>query len=159
MPHLEIRNLSYIRFRHISSHHSVAVEVIGVFADGVLHHAAPAALVRIIVFRNDQVLELVIEVGHVLGIRQEKVTLIVDPVLPSRLDGLRATLTVAQHQVELLLQVGPRGHGPVQLALNDRPLPFKQGVNPYRRGAAEVSMDALRAALQAGVNRLVVRLG
>ena len=98
-------------------------------------------------------------VGHFLGIRQEATTLIVDPVLPTRLDGLRATLMVAQHQVELLLHVGPKGHGPVQLDLNDRRLPFTRGANSYRTGAAEVSLEAFRAALQAGVNQLVVRLG
>jgi 1,2-beta-oligoglucan phosphorylase len=98
-------------------------------------------------------------VGHWLGIRQEKSTLIVDPVLPPRLDGLRATLTVAQHEVELLLHVGARGHGVVQIHLNNRPLPFTRGANPYRTGAAEVPMQAVRAALQAGVNRMVVRLG
>jgi cellobiose phosphorylase len=98
-------------------------------------------------------------VGQLLGIRQEESTLIVDPVLPSRLDGLRATLTVAQQQMELLLRVGPRGHGPVQVDLNDRRLPYTRGANPYRTGAAEVAMEAVRAALQAGVNRLVVRLG
>ncbi len=94
-----------------------------------------------------------------LGVRQEASTLIVDPVLPSRLDGLRATLTLAQHEVELLLRVGPRGHGPQRVDLNDRPLPFTRAVNPYRTGAAEVPMAAVRAAMRAGLNRLVVRLG
>jgi hypothetical protein len=61
--------------------------------------------------------------------------------------------------VELVLHVGPRGHGPVRIDLNDRPLPFIRGANPYRTGAAEVSMQAVRSALQSGVNRLVVRLG
>jgi 1,2-beta-oligoglucan phosphorylase len=98
-------------------------------------------------------------VGQFLGIRQEHATLIIDPVMPLRLGGLRATLTVAQHEVQLLVHVGPRGHGPVQVHLNDHPLPFKRGANPYRTGAAEVPMQAVRAALQAGVNRLVVRLG
>ena len=98
-------------------------------------------------------------VGHWLGIRQEKSTLIVDPVLPTRLDGLRATLTVAQHEVELLLHIGARGHGPAQIHLNDRPLPFTRSANPYRTGAAEVAMTSVRAALQAGVNRLVIQLG
>ncbi len=98
-------------------------------------------------------------IGQFLGIRQEHSTLIIDPVMPSRLDGLRAMLTVAQHEVQLLLHVGPRGHGPLQVDLNDHPLPFTRGANPYRTGAAEVPMQAVRAALQAGVNRLVVRLG
>jgi hypothetical protein len=61
--------------------------------------------------------------------------------------------------VELVLQVGPVGHGPVQVDLNDRQLPFARGANPYRTGAAEVPMDAMRSALQCGMNRLVVRLG
>ncbi len=98
-------------------------------------------------------------VGRWLGIRQEHSTLVIDPVLPSRLDGLRATLMVAQHEVELLLHVGPRGYGPVQVDLNDNPLPFTRGANPYRTGAAEVPMQVIRSALRAGVNRLVVRLG
>jgi 1,2-beta-oligoglucan phosphorylase len=98
-------------------------------------------------------------VSQFLGIRQEPSTLIIDPVMPPRLDGLCAMLTVAQHEVELLLHVGPRGHGPVSVELNDRPLPFTRGANPYRSGAAEVPMQALRSALRDGVNRLVVRLG
>jgi 1,2-beta-oligoglucan phosphorylase len=55
--------------------------------------------------------------------------------------------------------VGARGHGPQALSLNGRPLPFARGANPYRTGAAEVPMDAVRAALRPGVNRLAVRLG
>jgi 1,2-beta-oligoglucan phosphorylase len=98
-------------------------------------------------------------VGQFLGIRQEHATLIVDPVLPPRLHGLRATLMVAQHEVELLLHVGARGHGPVNVELNDRPLAFTRGANPYRTGAAEVPMPALHSALRDGVNRLLVRLG
>jgi 1,2-beta-oligoglucan phosphorylase len=98
-------------------------------------------------------------VGQFLGIRQEQATLIVDPVVPKRLDGLRATLQIAQHDVELLLRVGPRGYGPLRLDLNDQPLPFTRGANPYRTGAAEVHMGAVRSALHDGVNRLVIRLG
>jgi 1,2-beta-oligoglucan phosphorylase len=98
-------------------------------------------------------------VGHFLGIRQEHATLIIDPVLPARLDGLCATLAIAQHEVELLLHVGPRGHGPVQVELNDRPLSFTRGPNPYRLGAAEVPMPALRSALRDGLNRLRIQLG
>jgi 1,2-beta-oligoglucan phosphorylase len=97
-------------------------------------------------------------VGCLLGIRQEHATLVIDPVLPSRLDGLRATLMVAQHEVELLLHVGPRGHGPLQVELNDNTLPFTRGANPYRTGAAEVPMQAVRSAMRDGINRLVVTL-
>jgi cellobiose phosphorylase len=97
-------------------------------------------------------------VGQFLGIRQEHASLVVDPVVPQRLDGLRATIVVAQHEIELLLQAGPLGHGPRQLQLNGSPLPFTRGSNPYRVGAAEVPMDALRAALRDGTNTLTVQL-
>jgi cellobiose phosphorylase len=100
-----------------------------------------------------------IVLGHFLGIRPQRSTLTIDPVLPSRLDGLRAAISVAQHEVELALHVGPRGHGPVRVELNGSDLPFRRGANPYRTGAAEVAMQALRAALRPGVNRLVVQLG
>jgi 1,2-beta-oligoglucan phosphorylase len=98
-------------------------------------------------------------VERLLGIRQEKSTLIVDSVLPPRLDGLRATLTIAQHEVELLLHTGPQGHGTQHIELNGHALTFTRGTNPYRTGAAEVPMRNVQSALQPGTNRLTVRLG
>jgi cellobiose phosphorylase len=98
-------------------------------------------------------------VERLLGIRQEKRTLVVDPVLPPRLDGLRATVTVADHEVELRLHTGPQGHGPQHVELNGQALTFARGANPYRTGAAEVSMRIVQSALQPGPNRLTVRLG
>src|SRR5512143_1868160 len=66
-PQSAIRNLSDIRFRDVSSHHTVAVKVIGVLAHGVLHHVAPVVLVSVIIVVLDQVLEFIIEVGRILG--------------------------------------------------------------------------------------------
>jgi hypothetical protein len=43
--------------------------------------------------------------------------------------------------------------------LNGADLPFSRGANPYRAGAAEVPMAAVRERLVEGVNRLVVRIG
>jgi 1,2-beta-oligoglucan phosphorylase len=102
---------------------------------------------------------LALVVEHWLGIRQEKSTLVVDPVLPQRLDGLRATLTIAQREVELLLQTGPRGHGPQRVELNGHSLAFTRGTNPYRTGAAEVPMQSVQSVLQPTGNRLTVRVG
>jgi cellobiose phosphorylase len=98
-------------------------------------------------------------VERLLGIRQQKSTLVVDPVLPPRLDGLRATLMVADHELVLHLHTGPKGHGPQQVELNGHTLAFTRGANPYRTGAAEVSMRIVQSALQSGTNRLTVRLG
>jgi 1,2-beta-oligoglucan phosphorylase len=102
---------------------------------------------------------LALVVERLLGIRQEKSALFIDPVLPQRLDGLRAKLTIAQHDVELLLRTGAQGHGPQRVELNGHALTFMRGSNPYRTGAAEVPMQTVQSALRPGVNRLTVELG
>jgi cellobiose phosphorylase len=98
-------------------------------------------------------------VNGFLGVRREAATLVLDPVMPSALDGLCATLPLAGHEVELCYRLGPAGCGPTRLVLNGRPLPFTRGPNPYRVGAAQVAMEALRAGLVDGDNTLVVNTG
>jgi cellobiose phosphorylase len=94
-----------------------------------------------------------------LGLRQEHSRLVVDPVIPRSLDGLRVELELAGHAVEVVYQVGERGGGPAAVNLNGADLPFTRGANPYRTGAAEVPMAAVRERLTEGVNRLAVRIG
>jgi cellobiose phosphorylase len=94
-----------------------------------------------------------------LGVRPERSRVVIDPVLPRALDGLRAGFGLAGHDVEILYRVGERGHGPTALTLNDRPLDFEREANPYRTGGAALAMDDLRAGLAGGANRLVVELG
>jgi cellobiose phosphorylase len=94
-----------------------------------------------------------------LGVCQGRSRLVIDPVLPRPLDGLRAGFVLAGREVEICYRVGERGHGATALALNDRPLDFEREENPYRSGGAVVSMDALHERLAAGRNRLVVELG
>lgn len=97
-------------------------------------------------------------VGSFLGVRRGKSVLIVDPVIPPALDGLRARLSIGGYSVEVLYRVGATGCGPVRLELNGSALPFKRGVNPYRIGAAEVSMAVIGPRLAAEGNLLVVYL-
>ena len=98
-------------------------------------------------------------VGSLLGVRRGKSVLTVDPVIPPALDGLRARLPIGGHSVEVLYRVGATGCGPVRLELNGDPLPFTRGANPYRNGAAEVSMAEFEPRLAATGNLLVVHLG
>ena len=98
-------------------------------------------------------------VGSFLGVRRGKSVLIVDPVIPPALDGLRARLPISGHSVEVLYRVGATGCGPVRLELNGSELPFTRGANPYRNGAAEVSMAVIEPRLVAEGNLLVIYLG
>jgi cellobiose phosphorylase len=94
-----------------------------------------------------------------LGLRAEKSRLVIDPAVPSNLDGLRAELELAGIRFEITYRVEARGCGVLALELNGRDLRFSRGHNPYRTGAAQVSMAALREGTVAGLNRLTVWLG
>lgn len=94
-----------------------------------------------------------------LGLRLEQAVLVVDPVLPKALDGLAAELDLAGQRFEVIYHVEETGRGPLSIRLNGAELPFTRGENPYRLGAAEVPLEAVRRAAGEGVNRLVVRLG
>ena len=93
-----------------------------------------------------------------LGVRQGRSRVVIDPVLPRSLDGLVARFELAGREVELSYRVGVRGCGPTALVLDGRPLAFERQENPYRMGGAAVSMEALRERLTPEGSRLVVEL-
>jgi cellobiose phosphorylase len=94
-----------------------------------------------------------------LGLRRERNLLVVDPVIPGRLDGLRVETQLLGRPIEVTYRVDGSGCGPTVVNLNGADLPFARGANPYRPGAAEVPMAAVSALLADKSNRLVVRIG
>jgi 1,2-beta-oligoglucan phosphorylase len=94
-----------------------------------------------------------------LGMRREQTLLVVDPVIPVGLDGLQAELEMAGRAFEVTYRIAGAGCGPTAVNLNGADLPFSRGANPYRIGAAEVPMAAVRARLIDGVNRLRIQVG
>lgn len=80
-----------------------------------------------------------------LGVRRSRSRLVIDPVLPRALDGLRAQLEVNGIPLELVYRIGARGHGPTALSLDGVPVAFAREANPYRLGGAEIPMSALGA--------------
>jgi cellobiose phosphorylase len=94
-----------------------------------------------------------------LGIRQAQAALIIDPVIPAALDGLKVILQLAGHPVEITYQITGRGCGPTAITLNGVNLAFVREENPYRPGAARIAMDALLGAMTASDNQLTIQLG
>jgi cellobiose phosphorylase len=84
--------------------------------------------------------------------------LILDPVIPKALDGLRADVELAGKQVSVHYRVAELGYGPTAIALNGTPLPFDRKVNPYRAGGVEVAMAAIRERLADAANTLEIQL-
>ncbi|MDO9093488.1 MAG: hypothetical protein Q7U99_12740 [Rubrivivax sp.] len=98
-------------------------------------------------------------VGRFLGLRRESSGVVFDPVLPPALAGLVARLPLLGCEIELELQPGPLGHGPMAVLLGGEPLPFTREANAYRMGGARVTHADLRRRLAAGARRLVVHTG
>jgi cellobiose phosphorylase len=93
-----------------------------------------------------------------LGLRQSRSALVVDPVVPRALDGLRARLDAAGATFDVTYRVRARGCGVAELSLNGSALPFERGHNPYRTGAARVALHELNARLRRGKNDLEIAL-
>jgi cellobiose phosphorylase len=94
-----------------------------------------------------------------LGLRLQRSSLGIDPVMPARLDGTLVRTVVAGREIRVRYAVGPRGFGPTRLTLNGTPLSFTREHNAYREGGAVVAMDMLHARLGDGPNELVIELG
>ncbi|MBI5615815.1 MAG: hypothetical protein HY943_05970 [Gammaproteobacteria bacterium] len=94
-----------------------------------------------------------------LGLQPASDALVIDPCLPSTLDGLEADLEFGGHRYTVVYCVGERGHGVEALDLNGTPLAFERLANPYRPGAVRVPVSDYAALLRSGVNRLLVRIG
>ena len=94
-----------------------------------------------------------------LGIRRHNSTIILDPVIPKALNGLRAEIELAGKKVRVEYRIENRGCGPTAIILNGAPLPFEREANPYRSGAAAVPMAAVNEQLEEAENTLEIRLG
>ena len=94
-----------------------------------------------------------------LGWRPEHSELVLDPVIPKPLDGLRVEFEWEGHSMKITYRIQDGGCGPKGVKLNGADLPYTRGANPYRMGAAEIPMSAVRQRLTAGTNRLTVQLG
>jgi cellobiose phosphorylase len=99
-------------------------------------------------------------VRHLLGLRLEADALLVDPVLPMALDGMRISAVLLKRDIEIVYRVRGTGFGVSALQLDGMPLSFSEEANPYRRGAVRVPLrDLLAAMAPEGRCRLTVDVG
>jgi cellobiose phosphorylase len=94
-----------------------------------------------------------------LGLRQEKAALVVDPVIPAALDGLKVSVRLAGRPVEVTYRIKAKVRGPLSISLNGVALDFSREKNPYRSGAARIGMDAIVAGLTGQADELTVSSG
>ncbi len=82
---------------------------------------------------------------HFVGLAFEHEAVVVDPVLPPRLDGLVAEIELDGRPLVLRYRVGSAGCGLRRITLGGTELPFARRTNPYRTGGAAISRASLSA--------------
>jgi 1,2-beta-oligoglucan phosphorylase len=82
-----------------------------------------------------------------LGLRVEASSIILDPIIPAALDGLKAKLVLAGHAITVVYQIKSIGCGPTAVVINGEKIDFTREANPYRCGAVRISMDSFTRAL------------
>ena len=110
-----------------------------------IYSSGPGVLLRIIA-------------QSLLGVRRRGSAVLIDPVLPARLDGLLAEVPLGGGLLRARYRVGPRGHGPTAVRLAGRVLPTTRTENPYRPGGLTVALADLSEALRPDGPELEVRL-
>ncbi|MEO7099535.1 MAG: hypothetical protein ABI162_09260 [Luteolibacter sp.] len=93
-----------------------------------------------------------------LGLRVETDSIVIDPVIPAELDGLAASLSLAGHSVTVTYLIKSTGCGPVSIDLNGAKLDFIREANPYRPGAARISMESFTQGLTGEGDVLTIRI-
>jgi CRISPR-associated protein Csx3 len=102
-------------------------------------------------------LRLVVE--SFLGVRRRGDLLEIDPVLAPELDGLQASIPCEGTSLDLTFRVGPRGVGPLAVALNGVTVPMTPLSNPYRAAGVAIDMAPLRAGMRTSAgNHLEIRV-
>jgi cellobiose phosphorylase len=88
-------------------------------------------------------------ISHLLGLRLEHDSLVLDPVMPASMDGLRVQAVLAGLTLELHYRVGPRGHGVHRVSdATGSELAGQRRVNAYRIGALAFARPAAGSTLR-----------
>jgi 1,2-beta-oligoglucan phosphorylase len=98
-------------------------------------------------------------VRRLLGLSVEYQSLCIDPVMPAALNGLKASMSLLDHDVEVTYQVSPPGYGVSSATINGQQLTLSHDANPYRRGAARTPMGEFARHLRPGRNLVTIALG
>jgi cellobiose phosphorylase len=93
-----------------------------------------------------------------LGLYRERSRLLIDPVIPPSLNGMKVEVEWAGYSIRILYCIHGEGCNPSRLVLNGADLLFTRAFNPYREGGAIVSMQELCNRLLKAGNELVIEL-
>jgi 1,2-beta-oligoglucan phosphorylase len=95
-------------------------------------------------------------VTKLLGLRAESAKVILDPVIPGSMDGLKASIDFMGKNIELNYKVKHRGYSPETITVNGIKTEFYTEDNNYRKGGAVFSKDTFLSLLNKEKNTIEI---
>lgn len=80
-------------------------------------------------------------ISNILGIRFDQEGLIIDPVLPCKMDGLRFSFTCFRQKTNFVYHIAATRKGSLEVIRNGKRLNGKALINPYRAGGILISKE------------------
>ncbi|HOR10580.1 MAG TPA: hypothetical protein PLM05_11300, partial [Bacteroidales bacterium] len=97
-------------------------------------------------------------VTHLLGVRREWGRFVIDPVMPTSLDGIEASLIIMGRTVTFVYHVIEGCSGPKRITVNGRDVAFTPVENQYRPCGAAVDESLFEGMLPGSENRVDIYL-
>lgn len=94
--------------------------------------------------------------ARLLGLRINGNMIVFDPVMPSSMDGLSASLELAGFPVRLSFYVPEKGYGVRALTINGESISFKTEPNPYRKGGAIIGQGLFIKRMKDSINSIEI---
>ncbi len=82
-------------------------------------------------------------IKRLLGLRIEDKMIVIDPVMPRSLDGMKASLLLKGKRVTFIYRLRHQTSGPCEVIVNGVAIPFSREENPYRTGGAIIPLSLL----------------
>ncbi|WP_211749989.1 cellobiose phosphorylase [Paenibacillus sp. Marseille-Q4541] len=93
-------------------------------------------------------------ISAALGIRQEQGDLVLDPVLPAELDGLRFGFEFAGRKITFIYHIS--GNAAEKVMMNGKEIPATLIDNPYRDGGLQISRDTFESLCNEDDNEIEI---
>ncbi|MCB2219554.1 MAG: hypothetical protein KQI35_04100 [Bacteroidetes bacterium] len=97
-------------------------------------------------------------IKNLLGIRIESRSVILDPVLPTSMNGLEVSIHCLGFPINFKYHIKIRSFGPEQITINGQSVEFTREENKYREGGIVISRDRFMAMLKPKENQIVLFL-
>jgi cellobiose phosphorylase len=99
-------------------------------------------------------------VSNFLGLRLSYDDVVIDPILPTQLDGLQFTFAIDEKPITVIFSIASDAPAMVQsVTINGIETGFKREHNPYRTGGVRIPRADVYPLLTDGTNRILISLG